>query len=891
MSLGNSSLGTTNIATRGGAFPSTLSGGLPTETDAALTGTITVGIRLTGGLATETDSALHGTILSGQIINLGLATETDTAFAGTVRVGVRVTGGLATETDAALSLTLSVVNLGRATEADTALTGSMVAHGTILGIGVEVDTALAGSVDEGYTRTVLDRRGGRTRSGLGVASWEPAVAPIPAGLSVGVTIDTAFAFTSATVNGAQVVLEDVIKASTTRDRYRITVGGVDVTFFRGINTPELDYDLIQPLMYGPGTLRLPQVKLALETPGAGDLSWLKPDAKVKQQRIASDGTKTTDYIGFVVAFDTSGNDLTVQLGGIASGAAALMEHPLPLFKHKRDLGRRAWLAMHDIGLNLRPFLGPTTGIDIQAFGGTSHLDYINQLCALGVTKAGDQWTIMPNTNGTWHLSLKDTDTIHGTVYADDDYVKANLRRDTAEEPNRIFGTGVTPDGMRVLGGVYPGLKQGRPAPYPMTDGSSFGVGTTDADTDTGDGVSVMINRLQVFGYLTRRDSPGGYDSDVADAIEALQDDANLAQAGTMTRGTWAALFDLDVTGASLAWSHIEPLAQTSATRKWKRTGSGSIIARNPNYDRRVRKRDRTVDFGTGFERSQMVRWARAEKVKAASPNWVGDLVFETGALVAGEHTPGDPLTEADVMCALDLRPGMNLWLPHFDGGTKVHVSACSVSGGKVTASVDTRARDTMQAWQVIARNRETRKSPRRAFIRDHSSGMMRDAIGEWSEVGGMLGSKVDVRGGRWTVFEVIAGQAGTVGRLDVRTTPNAEFAMAVFAKKIDPARLNALVPNPLASKSNWMQESTRNKLDDKLLLYAAGDPDQPLGYHPAAKTNPDGTPGGTLTGEWKDEAGFGYQTFQKPVLYVAIYADRDTVIPAGRIMWPQQEPA
>jgi len=861
--------------------PTTITGGLSTETDSASAGSVTAGARVSGGLPVETDVALAGSIQTGQIVALGQAVETDSASAGTV--SVVVVGGLATETDSAFKVSLSLT-LGQAVETDTALGGVFVSGIIIpLGLAVETDEALAGGGDEDYTRSVVSNLvGGRSRSGVGVGTWEPAVAPVPDSLVPAVAYDVAHAFPAPVILDGQPMV-DVTSEKVARLRHRIVVNGYDITYLRNIPTPPLDYDLIQPLMYGPGTLTLPQVYAAFEEPGVGELAWLVPGATVKQQRVDADGNVVaTDYKGRIVAFDVTGRSLTVQLGGEASGPAALMHHPVPLWRKTRDLGRRVWLAMHQIGIRLEPFLGPDTGIDINAFGGMDQLEYLNRLCALGVTKAGDQWTIMPDADGVWRLALKDTTTIHGTVYADGRYVEADLRRDISEEPNRVFGTGVTPDGVRVLGGVYPGLKQGDPAPYPMADGSSFAEGTTDADTDTGDGVTVMINRLQVFGYLSRRDSPGGFDADVTEAIEALQDDAGLAQSGHMNEASWDALFDLNATGFSLGWSHVEPLAQAPETRRWRRSGSGAIIGSNPDYDRRVMKVDREVDFGVGFKRHQMVRWARRERV-AAADNWVGTVTFNTGALVAGDHTPGDPIT---VMPALDLRPGMNLRLPHFAGGITVHVSAAEVRGGTVTASVDTRARDTIAVWEVIARNRDSRRDPARAWLRDHrSSGLVKDAIGEFSEVGGLLGDDVSVRGGRWTVFEVVAGQAGTIARLRLRTNPDAEFACAVFAQKITPERLDALVPNPLADRSDWTTEATRNKLDDHALVYAAGDPDQPLGYHPSSKTD-----GGALTGLWDDEAGFGYATFALPVLYVAVYADRDTVIPAGRVMWPQLEP-
>lgn len=753
--------------------------------------------------------------------------------------------------------------------------------------------------------TTNNRVGGRRRSGLAVATWDPAVDATPAGLMLATAYDTANAFGPVTMNGTQPTYT-VSTAKTLRHRDRIVVGGVDITYFRGIPTPLPTIQLLAPLLYGPATLTLPQVSACFERLGVGELKWAKKGSKVKVQRVdtTTGAVVATDYLGIIVAFDTNGRDLTIQIGGEASGRAALRNRQIPIFRSVHDIGRYAFRGIHELGLKFKPRLGPTTGIELANFGGTSQLDYLNQLCAKAWTKAGNQFTIMPDAGGVYRMQRKDTTTINGTVYLDDARTVANLRRDVAEEPNRIYGTTVTPGGQRVRFGVYPGLKQTDAPPYPMTNGSTFGEGTTDAQTNTGDGVTVMIGRLQVVGYLTRRQSPGGYDAQVTKAIEALQEDAGLAVTGNMSPTTWRALYDLDATGFSLAWSHIEPAAQKSKVREWNRSGSGAIMSRNPNYEPGALVVDRNIDFGAGFERGQVREWARAELV-GSEDNWVGTIDFNTGALVAGSHTPGNPIAAADVMRARDLRPGMNLRAPLFDGGITLHVSGVTITtDGKVQATVDTRARDTMPVWEVIRRNRESRQDPARAWLRDHrASTEIKDALIEWDEVGGVLGDKVTLPANTWVVFPVVAGQEGTVRALRMDLAPAAEYVVAVFGRKITPGRLKRLVGNPLTKggTKRWAKESTRDALDSKnILLYAAGDNANPCGYYPKQKTAEGDQTGGTeaaptsdpvapLTGRWEDDAGFSYHTGEDPVLWVAVYADRATAVPAGRIMWNQLE--
>ena len=744
-----------------------------------------------------------------------------------------------------------------------------------------------------------NREGGRWRSGSGTATWSPAVI-LPPAPEIGGARLSALAFNTPTVDEATGRISyNATRVEQERHVDRVVVGNKDITLWRGVVTPIPGYGLVEPLGYGPATLVLPQVHGAFEVVGEGALRFLRPGAAVRVERVDRETGEVVavDYKGVLVSFDVSGDALTCQVGGEASGRAALMERQVPIFYWYKDLGRYFHDAIRGLGLPFSPYLGPEVGIRVQRFGGTGYLDFIQQLVAMGWTRGGNRWTVMPNeSTGKYEAFRKDTTTIHATAYLDDQRTVGSLVRDMSEEPNRIFLTGVQPDGLRVRFGAYPGLKYTNPPPYPFDDNQTFGQGTTDGDTDTGDGVTILINRLYITKYLDREDLPGGYDADVTRAIKDLQRDGGIAVTGNVNVKTWRVLYDLDSTGFSLRGARILPAAQKSEVKPWNLSPSGAKISRNPGFNQRVLPVDRNVDIGTGFEKDQMREWARAELEQAVASNWTGTLVFNTGALIAGQHDPGDPLTTADLMPAKALRAGMNIWLPLFDGGTLVHVSGIDVSPeGTVTASVDTRARDALEVWEVIARNRESRKSMRRAWIQEHRASTNRkDSIAPWDEVGGVLGDKVSVPGNRWVVFPVIAGQEGIIQRLRVDTNPNAEFVMAVFGRRIAAGRLRRMVGNPLTrvGSKRWERENLRDRLDAaNILLYVAGSDSEPCGYWPKRKSGRNDADSGpsTLTGRWQDDATFPYRCFPAPVLWVAIWADRDTTIPRGRIMWPQLE--
>jgi hypothetical protein len=213
----------------------------------------------------------------------------------------------------------------------------------------------------------------------------------------------------------------------------------------------------------------------------------------------------------------------------------------------------------------------------------------------------------------------------------------------------------------------------------------------------------------------------------------------------------------------------------------------------------------------------------------------------------------------------------------------------------------------MKVWEVIRRNRESRRNPARAWLNQHrSSTLTKDSVIEFDEIGGVLDDRVDLAGGAWTVFPIVAGQEGTIRSL----LPRDHRAHRVRRRRLRPrdqaSMLRDVIGNPLTKggKKKWLSPTIRKSLDeDHVLLYIAGDKRNPCGYYPSLKhpaddplavdASPDDETDGpdftALTGEWKDDAGFGYRTFSAPVLWVAIWAATASHLTPGRIMWPQLE--
>lgn len=598
---------------------------------------------------------------------------------------------------------------------------------------------------------------------------------------------------------------------------------------------------------------------------------------------------TRDYRGVIIAHDVNGGSLSVEIGGHATGPAALRDVQPPLIQRRVDLGKRIAYGIRALHRQHEPPIGATTGIQVLRKGGMNHLDYLNDIIGSAQTVDGKRWTTMPNEDGVYSTFVKDQTTKHFTVYHDDAVNRLEVRRDVSEEPNRAFVRLVTPGGMVVRYGAYPGLLDSRAAPYPFNDGRTFSQGTTDANTDSGDGITVMIWRLIVMGYISERAPIGTYDADITRAIRKLQKDVELPVTGTMNVKTWRRLFDLAATGYSTRRARILPAAQTPETKRWRRTASGSVVGKNKKYDPRILKVDRTVDFGATWTREQGDDFA--ESILSDGPQWVGSLTLESGAVIRGAHVPGVEITPEDLMPTRDIRPGMNVWIPHFAGGTLFHVSGVSVSneGRTVTLVVDTKARDAMAAWSVIQRNRDNRNTPHRSFMQQHRKSMGA-ADNEFDEVGGKV-ERTRLEAG-WNVIPVVAKQAGTINRTNIQLSANTEFAVAVFGRRTSRKRLRKLNPNPLtpAGTKLWRDPVVRKSLDEVYhVMYVAGGDEEPCGYSPAKKSDNKG-----LTGRWMDDASWPFYSFTGQndagsVLWLAIYVSVDCYLQGGRVFWPITE--
>lgn len=697
---------------------------------------------------------------------------------------------------------------------------------------------------------------------------------------------------------------DTVEVRRLAGRNRITVGGVDVQNFRDAPTPFPRFTLTEPFAYGSTSLQFPQVHAGYEADKFGDtstdLGWVRAGAEVVISRTFDDAPEKVDYRGRVISVEAQGRILNLDIGGQFAGPASLLQQQNQLFRYTNDVGHWALLAAEAVGLRFTPWIGPVTGIELTHVGGQSHLAWSQYICAMSQDNAGLQRSLMPTVWGgnTWGFGQKDYTTVHGTVYNDDARAVLQVVQDASEAPSAVYGTGITPDGERITNAKWPGVFAGPAPDYPIEGGGSFGVGTTDADTVNGDGITVMQLKLREMGYVSfSLELAGTYTTAIANGVKKLQDDAGLSQTGTMTVAAWNALYDNDVTGYSVNGAYIAPLAEDPRVRKWNRSSNGAILGRNPLYDPTILRVERTIDFGAGITRAAMVAYARGVINRSATmKNWVGSLRLEGVSVFTGASALADPdtLTADDILSYRDIRPGMNLWFPYFDGGTLFHVSGADVDDAGVTLTLDTQARDLVEVSEILSRNADSRRDVRREWNFANRGGKPSVNMIACDEGFGWIDRRRPLKPG-WNIFPVIGGQQGQVNRIDVRLTDDIEFAMCVLSKDKSEKWLTHRVPHPLDggpddNEGPWDVADVQALIDDKTFLYVCGDGADPLGYGSKHKYGRLGNrTSAPLIGRHLDDAPWPYiaAAHTSVLEYVCIYVESATSVKQGRLMYPQ----
>lgn len=662
--------------------------------------------------------------------------------------------------------------------------------------------------------------------------------------------------------------------------FRVVVQGVDVTYFRGAPVQIRSYELMEPFGCGPAEIVVPAVT-PHDTPGSGDTSWLAEGNAV-------DVVGPSGVLWSGVLAKIRGNYDVGQAGVSLSCIGDIW--PADLVAHQP----RTYLPPVDVGsmvavvLNLVPHRrinGITqviTGIKTTQRGSpdTSVIGYVQELLATAGTASGGQWTIArTGTARTYQVRLKDQATITWHVRTGQPGVGIQLERDSTVAVQRIYGRGVAPNGYAWAGWVYPRTGIAAAPGYPNSSPSSvLTIGTTDASTTSGSGVSDWQERINATG-LARVPVDGTYGPEDAAAARLVQTRKGLTVDGIVGPQTWAATFDVGNDGTDLTAAYRAPLAATTGATPTRTNADGSTGGANPGNIPNLLVVDRDEDFGDGITKAQAIQSAQAELARTSTPGWVGTVTLRA-----------DP----EDIARWDIKEGSNGIIRGWAGAdVAVHVSGVRVEPpsegndtGTVTLTVDEKARDLVTLGAILRRDRDAARNPAMLPPRKQRRSQSRpDSVVEYDgESSGGIIPKHALYGGLWTVVRIPVSQAGKVAQVDAKTSPATRFCLAFFGDAVTPADLKALVGNPLTERGDGYGPFDKNadKLADRGFIQALGGPGQACGYYPGYETSPHTGLATPLTGRVLATGAWTYQSAKPPWLWVAEYAVASTFI-SGRI--------
>lgn len=579
-------------------------------------------------------------------------------------------------------------------------------------------------------------------------------------------------------------------------RFRIVAGGVlgsggvDVTEVDGVPTEFGGYQLLEPGGYGPANFRFP----GITSENFLDYAWLTKGTQFRLEHLNADGelvgvswpgaADPVPYLwrGFIARRRPLLTGTEVACDGWVTGRASALPHHPRLWHLQKPIAGWVYDALLRSGIQSTPMFGDgldTTEIDPRDLSG-NEWTYIEELLARTLKLDGTSLTVMPN-GDSFEQRWKDLTTVHFSAFNGAPGHVLDPEDDILEEPTTIWGQGrepATDDDAEVLVWVNrkdPGLKQGPPPPFPGTLSPG----------DSSDAVNTLQRKLAGTGFMSRRDTVGGYNDATEDGVRRLQKKRGLPITGITNEATWNAAFDVDDPGdLDLRQSFRMPLAELDEVRKWNYSANGFKIEPNPTHN--ADRIEVGLDWDFGIEKK-----SKAEKIAdrhldrvQSSPVWVGTLRLEADVVV-GDHGHGS--APEGIMSRLDVVPGMNPNVRNFgaDGSTRFHISTVDVDGDlNVTCNVDTKGRDALAVMQIIEANEESRRNPARQWIRQRRGTDAMHAIVEFSETGGEIYNKIDCPANEFTVFPVVAGQSGSINRFQLQTTNSkTEFVCALFAKK------------------------------------------------------------------------------------------------------------
>lgn len=639
--------------------------------------------------------------------------------------------------------------------------------------------------------------------------------------------------------------------------FQVVVEGVDITYWQGAPIPVPSWTRTEPFGSAAATIAVPQITPFHQLP-----AWCVPGASVDIRLVRPDGAIRSRFAGVVDTFGHRADqgEFTVECTGVVYvddwqlRQPAFLTQPADIGQVIADSLNGTVSRRHDE----MPVVG--TGCLTSVLGGWEPkvTGWVQGLLATAVT-GGKQWTVRCDVRSPV-LVQKDTETVSWTASNGQRGVDVSLTQDWGSASNVIYGEGVGPDGGRYRNAMYPNWRPDDTPPYPNANPSkTIRVGTTDAATDTGSGVSDWQRRvgLPVTGRFTQ-----------ADRVRAIavQTAAGIQRDGIVGPQTWAASFGTGSNTGTLECFYM-PMAYSPTVMPRVYGPDGADLGPNPAYDADALRVEDKIDFGQGVTKDEAIRGCTELLARSINPGWVGTVAFDIDPEEGSRY---------------DIQEGSNGRIRYFRGDDLVvHVSQVDYTEETVTATVDTNARDFPMLDAIRERERNA-TDPAKAYQKRLNQGSLTEARATFdaeSPAGHI--PRFALFSNLWSVIRVPFGSYGSVVRTEITTTAAREFSVAVFDRPITAAQLLALAGNPLTAEENpWSNED----LDAAGMLMSWGWYQQPAGYWPGEYSDPDGETSDPLTGKLVDDASWDYASTQPPWLWVALIASGSCYI-EGRF-WP-----
>jgi peptidoglycan hydrolase-like protein with peptidoglycan-binding domain len=663
----------------------------------------------------------------------------------------------------------------------------------------------------------------------------------------------------------------------------VYIDGVDRSVFRGAPTFVDSWTLQDPFGCGPATIRFPRVT-GFEQIGSGATGFLRRGASVDIYLVTTAGVRQQPplWSGEIVKRNTtsSGTGTTFECVGDLQGPADLAVHKPAQYVPETDRGTLISQALDREVMTRRTaaIAAVATG-HLTAGRGSSDqsvMAYVQSIMPLG-------WTVRRKAaRRSYEIHQRVSGTIWTVRYGQPG-VDLELSEDLTEAPNVIFGRGIRSDGYAWANWKYPGQIASQP-PFPNTSASNvIGPGETDADTDSGDGVTQIQERINDLNLTGNVRVTGVYDAATEAAIRDIQDATGISVDGTVAGQTWNALWPL-YSSVQIGKEVRLPLAVDPRVQPSLYAVDGTVTGANPSYTPTILRVERDENFGSGISKSVGIASAKAEYANTrrggeAYPGWVGDVQLRVDPVEGSRYR----IREADV-----------LRVRSFQGGTiDLHIAqlrAQPTSGpGTVDLTVDELARDLPTVAAIIRQDEDSKDDPLRLpGRRARRSQVTPDAVepfdGESSA--GRI-PRIPLFGGLWTVQAIPLSAAGKVARITFQASPVTAFYIALFGDVVTAEQLVRYVGDPTATDEygRGPYQPNQDKLAELGFIDAVGGPFQASGYSPGQQTSPwDGFSESPKTGKLDSQAPISYRSVRPPWIWVAFYAEsscfiRGTILP------------